>query len=126
MEPPSHRPTILVVDDEPDIVDLLSLALREEGFGIRVARDGAEALACCREDRPDLILLDLAMPGVDGPTFIARYRAEAADPAPIVIVSALEQGESEARRLGVAAFTAKPFNLGELARTVRALAGSPG
>jgi two-component system OmpR family response regulator len=60
------RPTILIVDDEPDIVETLDFALRKRGFEVRVAYDGQEALEAAREEPPDLMLLDVMLPGMNG------------------------------------------------------------
>lgn len=61
-----REPTILIVDDEPDILETLDYALRRRGFAVRVAYDGQEALEAAQEDPPDLMLLDVMLPGVNG------------------------------------------------------------
>ena len=79
---------VLVVDDEPDVCRLLTDALSAEGHGVLVARDGAEALFLARLWRPDVILLDLMMPTMNGWQFAERYRAEPELCAPVIVMTA--------------------------------------
>src|SRR3954469_13112478 len=67
---------LLVVDDEPNIVELLSASLRYAGFDVDIARSGTEALQLARRTRPDLLVLDVMMPGMDGFDVVRRLRAE--------------------------------------------------
>lgn len=80
---------ILIVDDEPSVADLIEVILREEGYVVAVARDGAQGLMLARDWRPDLILMDVMLPSVDGGTAIRRLKAEPATAGiPIVAMSA--------------------------------------
>ncbi len=82
-------PRILIVEDEPSVADLIEAVLKEEGYTVAVARDGAQGLMLARDWNPDLILMDVMLPGVDGGTAIRLLKAEpgTAD-IPIVAMSA--------------------------------------
>lgn len=111
---------VLVVDDDPDSRTLLELALSLEGFGVHSAANGAEALNSIRLWMPDVILLDLAMPIMDGFAFRA---AQLADPRiahiPVICVSGRHDADVAARQLKLAACVAKPFALDEIVTRVR-------
>jgi DNA-binding response OmpR family regulator len=104
--------TVLVADDDTDILRFVEINLRLEGFQVVTARDGPDALAKAVAIRPDLVLLDVRMPGMDGYTLCARIRADASLAAvPVVIVTA-NYGAAEveaARRAGADDFLVKPF-----------------
>ena len=104
--------TVLVADDDTDILRFMELNLRLEGFEVVTARDGPDALAKAFAIRPDLVLLDVRMPGLDGYTLCARIRADARlAEIPVVIVTA-NYGTAEveaARRAGADDFLIKPF-----------------
>ena len=116
---PAGRPLILVVDDDPDILDALSEILEAEGYEVDRARHGQEALARVDRRRPDLILLDLMMPVMDGWEFAhALRRREDGAQIPVVVLSADRQAGAKARVVGARGFLAKPFELNELLRVV--------
>ncbi|MDC3956563.1 MULTISPECIES: response regulator [Polyangium] len=115
--------TILVVDDELDIVDVLSDLLTAEGYRVITASNGREGLARIAESRPDLVLLDRMMPVVDGAEMLRLMREDASlGGIPVVMMSAAE-GRRLSQELGCAAFLKKPFDLGTLLDTVARLAG---
>lgn len=115
--------TILVVDDELDIVDVLSDLLTAEGYRVLTASNGREGLARIAESRPDLVLLDRMMPVVDGAEMLRLMREDASlGGIPVVMMSAAE-GRRLSQELGCAAFLKKPFDLGTLLDTVARLAG---
>jgi two-component system phosphate regulon response regulator PhoB len=129
---------ILVVDDDHRIRTLLSWQLEAEGFAVRCAADGAEALDRIGRDRPDLVILDLSLPGVGGLDVLRWVRQQepaGAMPLPVIILSG-RSGETD--RIGGLDFGAddylvKPFSPGELAARVRSVlrrarptAGQPG
>jgi DNA-binding response OmpR family regulator len=104
--------TVLVADDDADILRFVEINLRLEGFEVVTARDGPDALAKAVAVRPDLILLDVQMPGIDGYTICARIRANAGLAAVPVIIVTANYGTAEveaARRVGADDFLVKPF-----------------
>jgi len=108
---------VLVVDDDPDILDALSEILEVEGYEVQRARNGREALQRLERGLPDLVLLDLMMPVMDGWEF-ARSLSPAARP-PIIVLSADRNVSSRAREIGAVEWLAKPFELSELLAAVR-------
>jgi CheY-like chemotaxis protein len=110
-----------VVDDDPDILEALSEILESEGFGIRQARNGLEALELVAKLQPNLILLDLMMPVMDGWEFAERMRGRS-DWAqiPVIVLSADRNIGTKARELGALGYLAKPFELNELLTMVQA------
>ena len=115
------RALVLVIEDESRILRVIDGTLSTDAIEVVTAMDGASGLAMLRERRPDLVLLDLALPGIDGWQVLAEIRAEAGpDELPVVIVTA--QGDSatalEARGLGANDFVSKPFRPAELRRIV--------
>jgi DNA-binding response OmpR family regulator len=113
---------ILVVDDEPAMVGALGALLGQAGHRIIAAYDGEEALRRFRDDEPDLVLLDLAMPGMDGATVCRRIR-EVSD-TPIIVVSGERDHAAtiELLDLGADDYVRKPFRSDELLARVRAVA----
>ena|SRR6059058_6025794 len=120
-------PRVLVVDDDADIRAVLREALEQEGHAVDEAEDGAEALARMDAACPDAVLLDLAMPGMDGFAFARAARAHRCDHAlPIVVMSAaydLRAAAAQLRPLGVRACVAKPFDLVAMLGAIGRLAG---
>jgi two-component system response regulator MprA len=118
----SSRPAdILVVDDDRRITSMLRRALRAEGYEVRIANDGSEGLARVRERQPDLVVLDLLMPGIDGLAVCRRLREES--DLPILILTAKDETQDRVRGLdsGADDYLVKPFALDELLARVRAL-----
>jgi CheY-like chemotaxis protein/anti-sigma regulatory factor (Ser/Thr protein kinase) len=116
------RSRILLVDDDPEILEATGQVLREWGYAVDEACDGATALSLARSVRPDLVLIDLMMPVMDGWTLIRRIREEGvADRAAIVVFSADRDAREKARDLDAAAALRKPFELEELQEVVERL-----
>jgi CheY-like chemotaxis protein len=112
---------IVVADNEEDIVRLVAFVLRRRGYTVLEARSGEEALDLIRRERPDLAVLDLRMPGMDGLQVIRALAAdETVEPLPLIMLSAsAQQAEIEAGlSAGVAAYVAKPFTPQHLAGVV--------
>jgi len=108
---------VLVVDDDPDILDALGEILELEGYEVQRARNGREALQQLAHAPPDLVLLDLMMPVMDGWEF-ARSLGPGGRP-PIIVLSADRNVSARAREIGALGWLAKPFELGELLAAVR-------
>jgi two-component system, OmpR family, response regulator len=113
-----HR--ILVVDDEPNIVDVVSMALRFHGYAVETAGNGTDALAAVTSFRPDLIVLDVMLPDMEGFEVARRLGAERAA-TPIVFLTARDAPEDKLRGLttGGDDYVTKPFSLEELLARVR-------
>jgi DNA-binding response OmpR family regulator len=117
---------ILVVDDEPDIRELIGETLRFAGWAPLFAADGEEALALIAATRPDLVVLDVMMPGLDGRTVARRLLADPVTASlPVVMVSARGQAVDIERGLaaGASAYLTKPFAPRALVAAIRALFG---
>ncbi|MDC0708483.1 response regulator [Stigmatella sp. ncwal1] len=110
-----------MVDDDPDILEALSEILEAEGFEIRRARNGEEALDRLEPDPPQLILLDLMMPVMDGWEFAQRMRKRppAISSIPLIVLSADRNVGSKAVDIGAVGHLAKPFELNDLLDMVR-------
>jgi two-component system nitrogen regulation response regulator NtrX len=113
-------PHILVVDDEADIRGLLKEILSEEGYEVDVAANAVQARASRARQTPDLVLLDIWMPDVDGITLLREWSASTTDGCPVVMMSGHGTVETavEATRLGAFDFVEKPLSLAKLLRTV--------
>ncbi|MDQ3809156.1 MAG: response regulator [Chloroflexota bacterium] len=116
---------VLVVDDDQNLRELLAMALLEEGYQVSSAADGAAALAQVRDYQPDVILLDMQMPVMDGPTFAERYHQLPGPHAPIVVFTAAGCARGWASNLPAAAFLDKPFDLPAVAAILRRAAPNP-
>lgn len=114
----SDRYTVLVVDDDVSIVRLLVYVLEAEGYATRAAYSGAEALASVAADPPDLILLDLAMPNLDGVSVVKRLLAGAYAHIPVIVTSASMPRRLVRNAANVVAFFEKPFDLDMLVSSV--------
>ena len=104
----ANPPTVLIADDEPAIVDLLSQFLEDEGYVVECASDGQMALEMTRQSRPDLVIADVMMPKMDGFDLLDELASDG-HAVPVILMSAAVVS----RREGVP-FIAKPFDLGEL------------
>jgi two-component system OmpR family response regulator len=116
----SHR--VLVVDDEPNIVDVIAMALRYQGFEVAEAGTGAEALSQVRSFRPHLIVLDVMLPDMEGFDVAQRLGAQRAD-VPIIFLTARDSTEDKVRGLttGGDDYVTKPFSLEELVARIRTI-----
>jgi DNA-binding NtrC family response regulator len=113
--------TILVVDDEPDIRSLVKEILEDEGFRVVAAENGSEARALREQSRPDLILLDIWMPDIDGITLLKEWSTAGHPVQPVIMMSGHGTVETavEATRLGAYDFLEKPLSMAKLLLTVR-------
>jgi DNA-binding response OmpR family regulator len=102
--------TILIVDDEPEIVRFVRAYLEDAGYRVVVASEGQEALFVARHEKPDLVILDLMMPGMDGWDFMHRYRQERGTPV-IMLTARVEEGDQvKGLELGADDYVTKPFS----------------
>lgn len=113
--------TILVVDDEAKIVQLVQDYLEDAGFQVRVARDGNSALAMARGENPDMIVLDLGLPGMDGLDVTRELRKSSNAPIIMLTARAEETDKLVGLELGADDYMTKPFSPKELVARVRAL-----
>ena len=113
---------ILVVDDEPNIVDVISMALRFEGFDVVAAGNGADAIAAVAAERPQLLVLDVMLPDIDG-FEVARRLASARAEVPIIFLTARDSTEDVVHGLTVGGddYVTKPFSLEELVARIRTI-----
>lgn len=118
---------VLVVDDDPHVVQLLVAALTDDGYQVDIAKNGAEALATVRVRRPDLILLDLMMPSYSGWDFVSSYRKTPGPHAPVIVVTAAPESTllGLAATPGVEAVVRKPFSLNHLLAIMRQQTAHP-
>ena len=117
---PEEQPTILVVEDDERIQRLVELVLRGEGYSVVQASDGRQALDMIASSKPDLVLLDLMLPVLDGWALRERLRQRpATSDIPIILMSAVRNLPETAQELGVADYLSKPFEIDDLVRSVR-------
>ena len=119
---------VLIADDEPNIVISLEFLMRREGHQVSIARDGAQALEAIRRERPDLVLLDVMMPGKSGFEVCQAVRAdEALAGVKILMLTAKGRDTDLAQGLGLGAdaYMTKPFSTKALAARVRTMLGGP-
>jgi DNA-binding response OmpR family regulator len=118
------KPTILIAEDSEDLRDFLKTFLEGHGYRVVEARDGQEAVAAVMRERPDLVLMDLGLPGTDGLTAVRKIREHTpAAETPILIVSAYDRVEyrTEAVEAGCGGYLTKPLDSNQLLKTVRLL-----
>jgi two-component system response regulator ResD len=117
------RRSVLIVDDEPTIAEVIARYLERAGYETRIATDGQSALAAAAAARPDLVVLDIMLPGLDGLRVMGRLRDQ--DPAPIGVILLTARGEESDRvvglRLGADDYVVKPFSPAELVARVDAV-----
>ncbi|AWK71145.1 DNA-binding response regulator [Rhodococcus oxybenzonivorans] len=113
---------VLVVDDEPNILELLSVSLRFQGFEVAIASSGAAGLDTARTFRPDAVILDVMMPGMDGFGMLQRLRADGVH-APVLFLTAKDAVEDKISGLTLGAddYVTKPFSLEEVVTRLRVI-----
>jgi DNA-binding response OmpR family regulator len=112
---------VLVVDDDVKTVELVKMYLRRDGYDVLTAFEGIEALRLAREARPDLLVLDLMLPGIDGLTICRTLRAESDVPIIMLTARTTEEDRLKGLDLGADDYVTKPFSPKELAARVRAV-----
>jgi two-component system, OmpR family, response regulator len=121
-EPGASRHRVLVVDDEPNIADLVATVFRYEGFDVKVAATGRKAVTTVRTFQPDLVILDVMLPDLDGFEVHQRLASDGFRP-PVLFLTARESTEDKVRGLTMGAddYVTKPFSLEELVARARAI-----
>lgn len=117
-------PTVLVVEDEGDVAEVLSHSLRREGYRVLTASEAAEGLAVMLSERPDIVLLDVMMPGITGWEMLERMRQDdATRRIPVIMVTVLEEPRfvEKAAEYDAAGYIQKPFRPEEVLRTIRSV-----
>jgi CheY-like chemotaxis protein len=116
---------VLVIDDAPNILDLVQAVLQQEGYEVITAIDGRSALEQIKITEPDLILLDLFMPVMNGYKFIEQFqqRDQQSGSIPIILLTAHKLTQDEIERLGVVGYLQKPFRQRELLKKISGLPG---
>jgi DNA-binding response OmpR family regulator len=113
--------TVLVVDDEARLVSLVKAYLTQEGYRVVTARDGREALGVARQEKPDLILLDVMMPEMDGYEFMSHHRKERNTPVILLTARVEDDDRVIGLELGADDYVTKPFRPRELLARIRAV-----
>jgi DNA-binding response OmpR family regulator len=119
-----NKPRVLVVEDEAALAKVLKLRLEMEGFEVRAAGDGQEAMEMIAQQRPDIVVCDLMMPVMDGKQVTRAIKSDKKlKSIPVLILSALkrQQEMDELAKLGADGFAAKPFDSKELTARIREL-----
>ena len=113
---------VLVVDDEPNIVELLTVSLKFQGFDVHSANSGNEALRIAREINPDAYIMDVMMPGMDGFELLGKLRAEGLD-GPVLYLTAKDSVDQRIHGLTIGAddYVTKPFSLEEVITRLRVI-----
>jgi DNA-binding response OmpR family regulator len=120
-----HVPKILVVDDDPEIRDVVRWLLEDEGWAVETASDGRDALDRATRARPALIVLDMGLPILSGEEVAMRLHDVYAEPPPIIVVSADGRAGEKAARIGAASYLHKPFDVDVLVRLVQRTLSGP-
>lgn len=120
---PADAPDILIVDDEASVVEVVSLYLQRDGFQVRSARNGTDALIAMHAARPSLVILDVMLPQIDGITLIRRMRETPALDVPVIMLTARgrESDRITGLDLGADDYVTKPFSPAELVSRVKAV-----
>lgn len=119
---PDSQTRVLIVDDEPNIVELLNVSLKFQGFEVATANSGLEALEVAREFKPEAFILDVMMPGMDGYELLPKLRAEGFD-GPVLYLTAKDAVEHRIHGLTIGAddYVTKPFSLEEVITRLRVI-----
>lgn len=115
---------VLIVEDNPDLVELMTLVLEGAGYATRSACNGRQALTAVAQQQPALVLLDMLMPVMNGWDCARALRERYGRELPIVVVTAAEHANARAAEVGADGVLAKPFDMGDLLRIVHRYAGS--
>ena len=110
--------TVLVVEDDEDIRGFVTIVLQDAGYSVTEAANGAEALERVKQAPPQVVLLDMKMPVMDGWEFARRYKTVAATPAPIIVMTAARDARTRASEVHAVEVLSKPFDVDDLLAAV--------
>ena len=114
------RKRVLVVDDEDDFLNLMQFFLTLEGYDVETVTDGIQAIQAVGREKPDLILLDVIMPRMDGISALRHLRGQKATrDIPVIMLSILDEGKEESKDLNVTDYLVKPFSTEALIQKIR-------
>ena len=114
------RPRVLIVDDDPEIVQAVTVRLGAAGYEVIAAPDGEQGLERALEDRPDVIIMDIQLPTMDGLTALAQIHAHSATRStPVIVLSACSDARKHALELGARYFLDKPYNAKTLLAAIK-------
>jgi len=115
-----RRKKVLVVDDELDFLSIMNFFLTLEGYNVETVSDGAEAIKSVKKERPDLILLDVIMPRMDGYSALRELRQDRmTKDIPVIMLSILDQTEEQTESLNITDYLVKPFSSERLIQKIR-------
>ena len=122
---PSDLPKVLLVDDDPEVVESVRYALESNGFEVAVARDGNQGLALAQTQKPDLLVLDMMMPKRSGFLVLEQLRRDGNDEVKVIMITGNEGNRHQqyAELLGVNDYFRKPFPMEQLVASARGLVG---
>jgi CheY-like chemotaxis protein len=115
----ADRNDVLVVDDDPALVGMVELLLDSEGYQVTTAEEGQQALDEIARKMPDLILLDMLMPGMDGWEFAREFHTKYDHRVPIVVLTAAENARQRAQEIDAEGYLGKPFEIDDLVKVVQ-------
>ena len=116
----NKKPKILIIEDDKNICDLLKINLELEGYEVFVSFNGKDGLKKIYQEKPDLVLLDLLLPGVDGWEICKQLRSdEQTKKIPIIIISVLTEDEGRKPEMGVVGYLVKPFDISILTDEIK-------
>ena len=121
---PASKRTIIVVDDDPDLVNIVRLFLENAGFNVRCAYSGPELFASMEEQKPDLIILDIMMPQMDGLEVLTRLKGDPSTASiPVILLTAKVQHEDVLGdyKMGAEYYITKPFTTGQLLDVINSI-----
>lgn len=122
--PSAPQPLVLIVDDEPELCDLVSMQLEIWGYRVLTAEDGRSAFTLFEQNAPALVISDLRMPNGGGVELLERIRTSQRPATPVILMSGFSDDDTTMAELGATAFLSKPFRLDTLKQTIVACISS--
>ena len=114
---------LLIVEDDPSVAQFMAMVLSDEGYEVAVASTGEEALQLLESARPDLVLLDMILPAMQGAAVLEEMRRRAGPDLPLIVMTAKREGGVPVEEMGAQGLLEKPFDLGELLEQVQRVVG---